>query len=245
MRIIYGMNPVLEALSSRDVEVRRVLMVRSLSGGKSRRAMTLAGARGAEVVFCSIAEIAKLAGTSKNQGILAEVNDFRYASLDDILERWKRSDRQALIVLLEGVQDPRNLGSIIRTAEVLGVHGVILPRRRAAGITPAVAKASAGAIEHMAIARVVNISNTIDKLKTLGIWVIGSAVTGEKDVFSLDLRDNMAIVMGGEEKGLGPKIRKKCDDMATIPMKGMIHSMNVAVATGIFLYEAIRQREKK
>ena len=239
------MNPVLEALSSRAVEVRRVLMVRSLSGGKSRLAISLARARGAEVIFCSSAEIAKLSGTLKNQGILAVVDDYHYASLADILERWKRSGRQALIVLLEGVQDPRNLGSIIRTAEVLGVHGVILPRRRAVGITPAVAKASAGAIEHMAIARVVNISNTIDKLKTFGIWVTGSAVTGERAVFSMDLRDNVAIVMGGEGKGLGPKIRKKCDDMATIPMKGRINSMNVAVATGVFLYEAIRQREKK
>jgi len=236
------MNPVLEALRSETVDIRRMLTDRKPSGSKSRQAISLARARGVEVVLCSSAEICKLSGTAKSQGILAEVDDYHYVTLYDIQERWKRSGRSALIVILDGVKDPRNLGAIIRTAEVLGVHGVILPRRRAVGITPAVAKSSAGAIEHMPIARVVNISNAIDKLKSFGIWVIGTAVTGERAVFSLDLKDNMAIVIGGEEKGLGPKIKKKCDAMATIPVEGRINAMNVSVATGIFLYEVMRQR---
>jgi 23S rRNA (guanosine2251-2'-O)-methyltransferase len=167
-----------------------------------------------------------------------------YVSLDDLLAISKNKNEPALYCILDGIEDPQNLGAILRTAEATGFHGVVVRVRRAVGLTSIVAKASAGAVEYMPVARVVNIAQSVERLKKDGIWVVGIDISGKQDYTGIDYKLPVAIVIGGEDKGLSELVRKRCDSLAFIPMKGRIGSLNASVATAVVMYEAYRQRSQ-
>jgi len=182
-----------------------------------------------------------MATTLGHQGVLAKVASKDYVGVDDILKSARDLGEAPFILILNELTDPQNLGSILRTAEGLGVHGVIIPKHRACGITPTVAKVSSGAVEYVNVARVTNIARTIDELKKEGLWIIGADMDG-KNYFEADLTGPVALVIGGEDKGLGKLVKKKCDMLIKIPLRGKITSLNAAVAASILGYDILRQR---
>jgi len=173
---------------------------------------------------------------------VAVVEGYGYATLEKIIDRWKKSGIRALILVLDSIQDPRNLGALVRTANVCGAHGVIIPRDRAARITPIVVKASAGATALTPVARVTNIASTLERLKEEGIWILGAEAQAETPFFQQDMTMDLAMVIGSEGRGIRPLVLSKCDLTVSIPMRGQIPSLNASVAAGILLYEVIRQR---
>jgi 23S rRNA (guanosine2251-2'-O)-methyltransferase len=186
-------------------------------------------------IFLSMAE------TLNHQGVIAKVAPKSYSSVDDILKSARDLKQDPFILILNELTDPQNLGSILRTVECLGAHGVIIPKHRACGITPTVAKVSSGAVEYVKIARVTNIARTIEELKKEGLWIIGADIEG-KDYFKVDLTGPIALVIGGEDKGLGKLVKEKCDLLVRIPLRGKITSLNAAVAASILGYDILRQR---
>ncbi len=182
-----------------------------------------------------------MAKTAGHQGILAKVASKDYYSVEDILKTARDLDEDPFILILNELTDPQNLGSIIRTADGMGAHGIIIPKNRACGITPTVAKISSGAVEYIKVARVTNIARTIDELKKEGLWIIGADAEG-KNYFEVDLTGSIALVIGGEDKGLGKLVKQKCDILVRIPLRGRITSLNAAVAASILGYDILRQR---
>lgn len=243
MRVVYGMNPVRELLRAGAEGLTELWLV---EGGERPRAFAdlerIARDHGAKVRAAPRPRLDRLAGVTQHQGIVAVVADYRYREVDDILAAAREAGRPPLLVLLDGVEDPHNLGAVVRSAHALGAHGVVIPRDRAASVTPSAAKASAGAVEHMAIARVTNLVRTIEELKEAGIWTVAAVPDGEKDLASVDLRSPTALVIGGEGQGVRPLVRKSCDHAARIPMAGRVGSLNASAAAAIALYEAARQR---
>jgi 23S rRNA (guanosine2251-2'-O)-methyltransferase len=183
-----------------------------------------------------------LAGSANHQGVVAAVAPFAYADVDELLAAALRSHEDPLLLVLDAVQDVQNLGSLIRTAEAVGAHGLILPEHRAAGVTPAVIKASAGAIEHLPVAQVSNLPRALDTLKGRGIWVVGLAGEASHTFASVDLNRPLALVVGSEGKGLGRLVRERCDLLVRLPMRGKVNSLNAAVAGSIALYQAWQAR---
>ena len=177
-----------------------------------------------------------------HQNVVGLVKETPYADLGEILSAWKKEGTKSLFLILDGIQDPQNFGSLIRTASGCGVHGIIIPKDRSVGITSAVVKASAGAAAHVPIARVVNIAATIDLLKKEGIWVYGASGEAKDLIYQLDLDTDLAVVIGAEGKGIRPLVKKKCDRLFSIPMKGPLSSFNASVSGGMILYEVLRQR---
>jgi 23S rRNA (guanosine2251-2'-O)-methyltransferase len=177
-----------------------------------------------------------------HQNVVGIIKEAPYSEFEKILSDWKKGGTKALFLILDGIQDPQNFGSLIRTALGCGAHGVIIPKDRAVGVTPAVVRASAGAAAHLPIARVVNISATIEDLKSEGIWVYGAAGEAKDRIYQLDLNSDLAIVIGAEGKGIRPLVKKTCDRLFSIPMKGPVSSFNAAVSAGMILYEVMRQR---
>jgi 23S rRNA (guanosine2251-2'-O)-methyltransferase len=202
----------------------------------------LARTAGAKLRSAPRQKLDRLAGTDRHQGIVAVVADFRYAELEELVAAAKASGRPPLLVVLDGVEDPHNLGAIIRSALALGAHGVVIPKDRAVGVTPAVAKASAGAIERLPVARVTNVAQSIEALKGEGIWSVALAADGDRPVAEMDLRGPTALVLGSEGEGLRPLVRKTCDLAARIPMVGELDSLSVSASAAVALYEAARQR---
>ena len=180
--------------------------------------------------------------THSHQGVICLAAAHEYATIDDILAEAEARGEQPLIVICDELTDPHNLGAILRSAECAGAHGVIIPKRRSVGLTAVVAKASAGAVEYMKVARVTNITATIEELKKRGIWVYGTAAEGSIPMYRADLKGSAAIVIGNEGDGMSALVRKSCDVMVNIPMKGRISSLNASAAASILLYEAVRQR---
>ena len=176
-----------------------------------------------------------------HQGVIAFVTPYSYVEIEDILARASEKDEPPFVIVLDEITDPHNLGSIIRTAESCGAHGIIIPKRRAVGLTPTVIKASAGAVEFIPIAKVTNISSTLESLKKHGLWVVGADMDGELYT-SKDLTGPIALVIGSEGKGLGRLVKEKCDFLVRIPQKGKISSLNASVAAGVLMYEIVRQR---
>lgn len=206
--------------------------------------MRLSQARGIPVEFVPKEAITRLSTTSAHQGVIAYTAVKGYVTLEELLESSLKKTEPPLFCILFGVEDPQNLGAIIRTAEASGVHGIIIPSRRAAGLTATVAKTSAGAVEYLPVARVTNIPQTIDTLKQNGVWTVGLDPAGKLDYVGIDFRQATAIVIGGESKGLSPLVMKKCDFLAHIPMWGKISSLNTSVAAALVMYEARRQRSQ-
>lgn len=242
--IIYGINPVLEALRGG----RRAFELFVAGGGSDRRLekiLALAAEKHVPVRQREKSDIARLCGTDYHQGVALKVEPFPYADLGDVLDQWRESGESGLLLVLDGIQDPHNLGALIRTAACAGVHGVIIPKDRAAGITAVVEKTSAGAIETIPVARVANIAQTLEELKSDGFWIFGAHGEAGESIYGQDLTGNAVLVIGGEGEGLRPLVRKKCDKLVAIPLKGGVGSLNASVAGGVLLFEAVRQRVAK
>ena len=197
---------------------------------------------GAVIVPVDRRKLDQMSFTRSHQGVIALVAAHDYVTIDEILEEAASRGENALIVICDELSDPHNLGAIMRSAECAGAHGVIIPKRRSVGLTATVAKASAGAVEYMKVARVTNINNAINELKEKGVWVFGTAAEGSVPMYKADLTGPAAIVIGNEGDGMSPLVRKNCDMLVHIPMKGKISSLNASAAASILLYEAVRQR---
>ena len=217
-------------------------MARERSDIKLQRIIDGCRSAGIPVRFEPRAALDRLARTGSHQGVVASVTAKAYADLDDLLAQ--RRGKFAFIVVLDGVEDPHNLGAIIRTADSAGADGIVIPERRAAGVTSTVAKIAAGAAEHLPIARVTNISRTVEELKAKSIWTIGLDERGSQSYDALDYNMDCALVLGAEGHGLHDLVRRKCDFLVSIPMQGGVPSLNVSVAAGVVMYEILRQRRK-
>jgi len=247
-RFVYGLNPVLEALKAHPQDVVRVLLERGRDGRRSHggeRVAEAAEAAGVRIEDAPHGELARRSRGGVHQGVGAELAEFRYAELPDLLDAARARGEPPLLLLLDGVTDPQNLGALLRSAHALGAHGVVLPKDRAAGITPAVSKAAAGALEHCPVARVTNLSRALDDLKDAQVWSVALAADADRDLPEVDLTSGIALVLGSEGKGVRPLVRKTCDHVARIPMLGRVGSLNVAAAGAIALYEAARQRRAR
>ncbi|HET7755386.1 MAG TPA: 23S rRNA (guanosine(2251)-2'-O)-methyltransferase RlmB [Anaeromyxobacteraceae bacterium] len=243
MRVVYGVNPIRELLRSGAEGVSELWLAEGgASHGAAGEIERLARSAGAKVRSAPRARLDRLAGTDRHQGVVAVVADYAYREVDDLLELARERGEPPLVVVLDGVEDPQNLGAIIRSAHALGAHGVIVPKDRAAGISPAVAKASAGAVEHTAVARVTNVAQTIERLKEAGVWSVATAAEATTDLGDVDLTGPTALVMGGEGQGVRPLVRRTADHLARIPMSGKVGSLNASAAAAICLYEVARQR---
>jgi 23S rRNA (guanosine2251-2'-O)-methyltransferase len=239
--IIYGLNPVMEALRG----TRRAFELFLAGAGSDRRfakLLQLAKERDVPVRQRAKGDISRLCGTEHHQGVALRVEAFAYAGLEDILERWRSSGESGLIVVLNGVQDPHNLGALIRSAACAGAHGVIIPRDRAVGVTAVVEKTSAGAVETVPVAQVANIAQSLEELKREGFWIYGAEGKAAASLYEQDFRGNTAVVIGGEGEGIRPLVQKKCDFLVSIPIKGGVNSLNASVAGGVMLFEIVRQR---
>jgi 23S rRNA (guanosine2251-2'-O)-methyltransferase len=241
-RFVYGVNPVLEALKVHPHEVVRVLLERGREGRRSQGAYRVAHAAaqaGVRVEDVRQGELAHRSRSGVHQGVGAELADFRYAELEEVLTGVRDP---ALLLVLDGVTDPQNLGALVRSAHALGAHGVVLPKDRAAGVTPAAFKAAAGALEHCPVARVTNLSRALEQMKERGIWTVALAAEADRELSALDLTVPTALVLGSEGAGVRPLVRKTCDHLARVPMAGQVASLNVAAAGAVALYEVSRQR---
>lgn len=236
-----GRNAIQEALNS-----GRTIDKVFVSTGDTDRALQRLTAqvkeRGAVVVSVDRRKLDAMSSTNAHQGIIALAAAHEYCSVDDLLEEAAARGEAPLLVICDELSDPHNLGAILRSAECAGAHGVIIPKRRSVGLTATVAKASAGAVEYMKVARVTNISATIAELKEKGVWVYGTAAEGSIPMYQADLANPTAIVIGSEGDGISPLVRKNCDVMIHIPMRGRISSLNASAAASILLFEALRQR---
>lgn len=239
--IVYGFNPVMEALRSS----RRAFELFVASGARDNRLerlLKLAADKGVPVRQREKGDIARLCGTDHHQGVALRVESFAYAELADILVRWRESGESGLLLVLDGVQDPHNLGALIRSAACAGAHGVIIPMDRAAQVTPAVEKASAGAVGTVPVAQVTNVARALEELKDAGFWVYGADSSAAVSIFEQDLKGHVVLVIGSEGEGIRPLVKKRCDLLVKISLKGGVSSLNASVSGGILLFEAVRQR---
>jgi 23S rRNA (guanosine2251-2'-O)-methyltransferase len=239
--IIYGLNPVIEALRG----TRRAFELFVAGAGTDKRLeklLKLAKEREVPVRNREKSDIAKLCGSEHHQGVALRVEEFAYAELDAIFDRCRAHQPGGLVLVLDGIQDPHNLGAIIRSAACAGADGVIIPKDRAVGITPTVEKASAGAVETVPVAQVVNIAQALEDLKKEGFWVYGAADSAAGSLYAQNFSGAVALVIGNEGEGIRPLVRKKCDAVFSIPMQGGVSSLNASVAAGIALFEVVRQR---
>lgn len=242
--LIIGRNAVIEALKS-DRTIECVYVSKGDLEGSIKVALGLAKDRGVVIKEADRRKLDTMCDGLNHQGIVARVTPFKYCEVNDILEDAKRKEQQPFIVILDEIEDPHNLGSIIRTAELCGVHGIIIPKRRNVGVTSTVYKCSAGAIEHMKIAKVTNINATIDMLKEQGIWIYGADIDGKDYSYNTDFSGPCALIIGSEGKGISSLTLKKCDLLVKIPMIGKINSLNASVAGGIIMYEVLKGRLTK
>lgn len=243
MEIIYGVNPVLEVLRAGLRHCHEVMIAKGRKESLHERIAKEAGLKKIKIRETTREEILQLTRTDKHQGVAARVDPFPYASLDSIIDCAKKENSKAFIVILDGITDPQNLGSIIRTALLLGVHGIILPKDNSAPVTPVVVKASAGATEYLPIAQVTNLARTISLLKEKGMWVAGAEAGGEKSIYDVDFKGfDTVLVLGSEGSGIRRLVKESCDYILYIPMQGEIESYNVSVAGALFMGEVARQR---
>lgn len=238
--IICGRNPVLEAVRS-GREIDRLLVAHGATGGTISAIIAKCSDKGILIKEISPQKLDYYCGGANHQGVAVMFASQEYSTVDDILKTAEERNEKPFIIICDEIEDPHNLGAIIRTAEACGVHGIIIPKRRSASLNATVAKTSAGALEYMKVARVTNIANTIDKLKEAGIWVFGADMNGQPYT-QIDYDIPCAIVIGNEGKGIGTLTAKKCDAIISLPMKGKINSLNASVAAGVLVYEVVRKR---
>jgi len=241
-RFVYGVNPVLEAVRAHPHDVVRVLVERGQDGRRSQGAEKVVRAAqeaGVRVEDAPRGELLRRSSGGTHQGVGAELSEFRYAELEELL---RAALPKPFLVVLDGVTDPQNLGALARSAQALGAHGLVLPRDRAAGVTPAAFKAAAGALERFPVARVTNLARALEALEEQGVWTVALAADADRDLSEIDLTTGIAVVLGSEGKGVRPLVRRSCDHVARIPMHGGVGSLNVAAAGAIAFYEVSRQR---
>ena len=242
---IFGVNPVLEALRAKRRAIREITIADGTKDARLAPLIEVARAEHVPVHYVPRKQLYRATGNAVHQGVVSRIAAAEYTDVDELLEsidQLGRNGTPPLVMVLDGVEDPHNLGAILRTAECAGVHGVFVPERRAVGLTESVGKASAGAIEYVPVARATNLSRLIDQLKERNLWVVGTAADASTDYTDWDWTRPSAIVMGSEGSGLHRLVREHCDALVRIPVRGQIGSLNVSVATGIVLYEALRQR---
>ncbi len=239
---VEGRNSVLELLET-GKDINKIFIARGEKHGSINKIMRIAKEQKVIVVEKDRNKLNEMANTQNHQGVIAIVPPFEYCEVQDILEEAKEREEDPFVLILDGIEDPHNLGAIIRTAETAGVHGVIIPKRRAAGVNSTVNKVSSGAVEHMKIARVNNIPDSINELKQAGLWICGTDINTDKYYYNQDLTGPLGIVIGNEGKGMSDKVKKNCDFLVKIPMKGKVTSLNASVSTGIIVYEAVKQRK--
>jgi len=239
--LIFGRNPVIAALQAHR-SINKLLIAKGASGREISTIIDLARSSGVVYQFVDRRRLDTLThGT--HQGVVAIGAEQAYVDFDELLSTTRRRGESPFLIMLDGIQDPHNLGSIVRSADAAGAHGVIIPRRHAAGITPVVVKASAGAVEWVPVARVSNLNQAIQKLKSSGLWCIGLEVDGNESFDRVDYTGPVVIVVGGEGTGLRPLVRRGCDTVVRLPIGGHTGSMNAAVAAAILMYEVFRQRQ--
>jgi 23S rRNA (guanosine2251-2'-O)-methyltransferase len=242
LRTVCGINPVKEVLRVRPEQVREVILL--AQSAAARELTRLCERAGVAWRAAGREELERLARGAVHQGALAQVSDFRYWELGDLVDPAGTQGHPPLLLVLDGIEDPHNLGAIVRSAQALGADGVILPKDRAAGVTPAVAKAASGAVETVRIAQVTNLSRSLEELKGLGFWTAALHQGAEKPIWEIDLTVPLALVIGSEGKGVRPLVRSHCDLALRIPIEGPVGSLNASVAAGIALYEVARQRQR-
>ena len=239
--LIEGRNAVTEALRA-GTPIDKIFLARGETDATLGHIAAAARDKGVVVVECDRRKLDFMSRTHSHQGVIAQAAVREYASVDDILNAAREKGEPPLIVVCDELSDPHNLGAVIRTAECAGAHGVIIPKRRSAGLTAVVAKTSAGAVSHVPVARVPNLPALLDELKEAGVWVFGTAADGDQLLYDADLKGPAAIVIGSEGTGMGRLVAEKCDFKVRIPMKGRLNSLNASAAAAILMYEAVRQR---
>lgn len=238
---IEGRNSVLELLES-GKDINKIFIEKGEKHGSINKIIGIAKERKVVIVEVEKSKLNQMAQTDNHQGVIAVVPPFDYCEVEDILNEAKSKNEKPFIMILDGIEDPHNLGSIIRTAETAGVHGIIIPKRRACMVNSTVYKVASGAVEHMKIARVNNITDTINYLKENDIWIYGTEMEAEKYYYNENLTGAVAIVVGSEGFGMSRLVKENCDVLLKIPMKGIITSLNASVSAGIVMYEVVRQR---
>lgn len=241
--IIAGRNPVAEVLRS-GREIDRLLVAHGQTTGSVAAIIAKCKDRGILVKEVSPSKLDYLTGGANHQGVAVFIATQEYSTVDDILNYAKEKNESPFIIICDEIEDPHNLGAIIRTAEATGVHGIIIPKRRSASLNVTVAKAASGALEYMRVARVTNISSEIERLKEEGVWVFGADMDGE-DYSLTDFNCPCALVIGNEGKGIGTLVAKKCDKIISLPMMGQINSLNASVAAGVLMYAVVKSRTGK
>lgn len=238
--ICEGRNPVIEAFrSGRSID--KVFVLEGCHDGPIQTIIREANKTNTMINFVKKERLDSMSETGRHQGVIAYIAAYNYAEVQDILDAAAAKNEPPFVIILDGIEDPHNLGAIIRTANLAGAHGVIIPKHGASGLTATVAKASAGAINYTPVAKVTNLSNTIKELKEQGMWFVCAAADGE-EMYRLNLTGSIGLVIGNEGKGVSRLVKENCDLVAAIPMKGDIDSLNASVATGVLAYEIVRQR---
>lgn len=240
--LVEGRNAVIELLKSGRTTVEQIFIASGKTEGSITKVIGLAKDKNIIMKEVDRKKLDSMSETGAHQGVIAQITPFEYSQVDDILAYAEKKGQQPFIVILDELEDPHNLGSIVRTAELCGVHGIIIPKRRNVGVTATVYKTAAGAIEHMRIAKVTNVNNEIDKLKAKGVWVYGADIRGEGYSYDTDFSGACALIIGNEGRGMSKLTAKKCDKLVKIPMVGKINSLNASVAGGIMMYEVLKSR---
>ncbi|KXG08713.1 putative TrmH family tRNA/rRNA methyltransferase [Anoxybacillus sp. P3H1B] len=240
MDLIIGKNPVLEALKS-EREVNKIWVAEGAQRGAMQSVIELAKQQKVIVQYVPKKKLDQMVD-GNHQGVIAQVAAYQYYDIDELFYRAAEKNEPPFFLMLDELEDPHNLGSIMRTADAVGAHGIIIPKRRSVGLTSTVAKASTGAIEHIPVARVTNLARTIDELKERGIWIVGTDAKAQDDYRQLDGTMPLALVIGSEGKGIGRLILEKCDFLIRLPMKGKVTSLNASVAASLLMYEVYRKR---
>lgn len=238
---VYGFHSALEVLNASNRDVNKVFMQEGLAANKAQALQAAAKNHGGQVSIVPKSKLDLLSDGGNHQGVVVAVAAYQYAEVEDILGVAAERGEDPFIIILDGIEDPHNLGSILRTADAAGVHGVIIQNRRAVGLTQIVAKTSTGAIEHVPVARVTNISQTIEKLKAQNIWVFGTDMEGD-NLWGMDATMPIAIVIGNEGKGISPGVKKHLDGVLSIPMRGHVQSLNASVAAALMIYQVYKSR---
>lgn len=241
---ISGRNPILEILKT-DKEVEKIYVLNGELKGSINKILGIAGDRKIPIQHVNKSKLDSLASGNIHQGVVASVTSYEYVDIDTILEKAKNRNEDPFVLILDEMEDPHNLGAIIRTAECAGVHGVIIPKRRSASVNQSVYKSSAGAVEHILVSKVTNISDTIEKLKDKGLWIYGGDMDGENYYYEASLTGPIGLVIGSEGKGISRLVKEKCDVLVKIPMKGKISSLNASNAASILIYEILKQRNEE
>ena len=239
--LIIGRNAVMEVLKS-DRTIESVYIANGNMEGSIKAIINIAREKGLVLKEVDRKKLDAMSGGTNHQGVIAQVTPYKYCEIADMLNLAKKKGQDPFIVILDEIEDPHNLGSIIRTAELCGVHGIIIPKRRNVGITSTVYKCSVGAIEHMKIAKVTNINSAIDELKKEGLWIYGADIAGDEYSYEVNFGGPCAMVIGSEGRGISKLTLKKCDKLVKIPMVGRINSLNASVAGGIMMYEILKGR---